>query len=1032
MLVENLYECADFFLTRTSFSSLENLQNYSPHAPDDLLNFAINDPTFLEAIAVASPSLSQSIHRFIESTDKNGVELKKISTGMLKYFLRMASRATPFGLFSFVWWGNFSDKTQLQFQNTDIKKSIKPDMEWIYSLISLFVKDYSFIRNFKVVTSPFTYEERGKYYLKKLNAFTNKEELTSINCTEFTQHVFSIANTPIVYSELEEKLLFLFSKFDREKVISCLWDVFQKDYLINELYPKLDEYFNIENFLFSLNRYKGRIVIEECRVALDILSEFYTLFQEYQQTPIGKGITELNKLKKNGQKIAKTENVIQLDAFKNNGNAFLSQKLKPVIEEIASVLFYLSSQSNRLDYISDYHLEFTEKYGLHRLVPISELINPNLGLGLPVQKKNNELKKNQKVQSILSKILSEMPSEIVINDILSECSILAKEEMNKAPLSIELFLEILAPSQEQLDKGHYTILLNPLAASGQAGSTFGRFLYLWNQKKMAQLTDFLKKEEQLLGDSAFVEASFLPLKARTTNVCFYEKSRDFQLQFCYHELGEHTIDISDIYVGANEQGLYLYSKKIQKEIRVILSTAVNSEFAPPILKLMLDISEKQFNQFNCFIFDEFKDFTFLPRVRYKNVILSPAKWHFTFQNLKIDENAKIEEVDRVIRNAMQSFSVPDQFFLVEFDNRLLLKKSHSHEFKLLLDHFMSKKELILFELIKDGDSFPVVKSENGHHISEFVVPLVKKRHQFFKKTFPIHPIESSLSLKERKQMMGSSHWLYAKLFLPAEFEKEFIFYYLHPFVSHLMSNGIIDRWFFVRYHESKSHIRLRLNGKPEILNTQGFLAFSNWMGDLAENQIINEFSLHNYEREIERYGGPDLIDLVEEMFCFDSDFCANILKISENKKTNFKPEFLAAFNILFLLKIFYPNRQSIMGFLSKIESEMSLLKGSREDLKGFNTVVNLVLSDFKVKDNLDKFPSIKEILPLLDSLSQQFIRLKAKMDDCSNHNRLWNQKDHIVDSLIHMHCNRLLGTNIDLEKKARVIAYAQVASKKEV
>lgn len=1029
-LLENIYECADFFLTRTSLSSLEILNSHLNQNRDDLLHFAMNDPVFLEAITIASPTLSRSIHRFIQSTDKNAGELKKIRAGMLKYFLRMSSRATPFGLFSFVWWGKFSDKTHLQFEQSDIKKSIRPDMEWIYSLINLLSKDYSYIRHFKVMTSPFIYEECGKYYLKKLNASTNKEELTSIKHTEFTQKAFSIAKTPIAYLELERKLLSLFSKYDPKKITDCLWDIFQKEYFINELYPEVNKPFNVEKFLLFLSQHKEQMILPECQTALRVLLDFCMLIREYQEAPIGDGMIQLDNLKKVAKQIMETENVIQLDAFKNNGEAFLSQELKRLIEEIASVLCHFSSQQSRLDHISDYHSEFTEKYGLHRLVSISELINPISGLGIPVKGKINESKNHERVHAILSQILSTKQSEIVLDGILTECLTPAKGEVCKSPLSVELFFEILTPSQEHLDKGDYQILLNPLVASAQAGSTFGRFLYLFDQKKTTQLSQLLKREENLLYDVAFVEASFQPLKARTTNVCFHEKSREFQLQFYYRELNHDVVEIQDIYVGANDRGLYLYSRKLQKEIKVVLSTAVNSEFAPPILKLMLDISESEFKQFNCFIFEEFKSFIFLPRARYKNVILSPARWYFTFQNLNLDEDAKVEKVDRAMQEAMRSFGVPDQIFLIEFDNRLLLRRFNSQEYKLLLDHFMLKKELILFECMKCNDYLPVVKSENGHHVSEFVVPLVKKRSNFLPKVFPVHPLNNTIHSKERKQLAGSSHWLYAKLFLPIDFEKEFISHYLHPFVSHLINSAIIDRWFFVRYQEDKHHIRLRLHGHPEILNTQGLLSFSNWMGDLSENQLISEFSFHNYDREIERYGGPDLMDLAEEMFCFDSDFCAYVLKTSENEKMHFKLEWIAAFTILFLLRIFYSNHQSMVYFLSRMEGEMSMLKGCREKLKEFNKIANWIWFNPEHQGKLNDLSSTKNILDALGSLSQQFDRFKTKMDESLNNNRLWNNKDHIVDSFIHMHCNRLLGTNVDLEKKARVIAYAQMASKR--
>ena len=177
--------------------------------------------------------------------------------------------------------------------------------------------------------------------------------------------------------------------------------------------------------------------------------------------------------------------------------------------------------------------------------------------------------------------------EISDNDLERLLSNLDEE---KLPFSCEVFFEILASSQDCIEKGDYTILLNPHLATNRAASSFGRFLYLFNKTIHKDIKNFLRNEEKNNPSIIFVEASFLPVSCRTANVALFTPMRDHYLGFEYQEDSPNILNLEDIFIGANLNHLYIFSKKLNKKLHVSLNSAVNDNLAPLPLKLLIDIS----------------------------------------------------------------------------------------------------------------------------------------------------------------------------------------------------------------------------------------------------------------------------------------------------------------------------------------------------------------------------------------------------------------------------------------------------------
>lgn len=120
---------------------------------------------------------------------------------------------------------------------------------------------------------------------------------------------------------------------------------------------------------------------------------------------------------------------------------------------------------------------------------------------------------------------------------------------------------------------------------------------------------------------------------------------------------------------------------------------------------------------------------------------------------------------------------------------------------------------------------------------------------------------------------------------------------VNPFIKKLIKNKSIDQYFFIRYFERGPHIRLRLKGNREVLESVVKPSLDTYFNDYftkhpserkAKHDVsyawLPNNSLHyiTYEPEYDRYGGSDLIELAEQHFQNSSNAVMSILQAHPN------------------------------------------------------------------------------------------------------------------------------------------------------
>ena len=121
-----------------------------------------------------------------------------------------------------------------------------------------------------------------------------------------------------------------------------------------------------------------------------------------------------------------------------------------------------------------------------------------------------------------------------------------------------------------------------------------------------------------------------------------------------------------------------------------------------------------------------ESYPFLPRVTYKNIILSKARWYI--EKEETQEMLNNYDNENILMNATTSWkerrNLPKLVQLKEGDNLLLISLENIDTIKLLLQQIKSKRKVILEEFLMEKTT--VVKRDKERFVNQFVFTFQKK------------------------------------------------------------------------------------------------------------------------------------------------------------------------------------------------------------------------------------------------------------------------------------------------------------------
>ena len=992
--MENFYTGEDFTMIRIAMGSVQDYEKFLQENQET--------EEFKEAILVASNNLYETLEK------KNRVS-EATKRAILKYKIRNAVRCTPYGLFSGVGMIVSDEKTLLKINTAKVSKRARIDMKWLFKYIKEMLRDERIMSIVKVRKNEICYVSGNRMINPYFSAKGTAEEKTcdsfSIRYTKPVQFVMEICREYISYEDVLKRVSREFCiEIERTKIF--LEELIRSEFINIDIMPPL---LNTDPVQYVIDKLGNRLTENNY---ISFLRELNCKIAGYNMTSMGEGLELYKDITNTMKSKIDINECVQVDAKINLEHQTVAKTIKREVEKTVNFLSRLAAGYSEQDYLTQYKDDFLEKYGYDTEVSILEMLDNNVGIGIPANYKNSQRKyvdysiRNEMLDAlnhiIVNKAIIAIKNNqeiIYLND--SDMDRLGKHEVRYETLlnSLDIVVQPLAKDKKDIDKGIFTLLLSGCISSAGAFNSMGRFSDMF-WKDITYDNQSIEYEEELLGKEYIVaELAEIFRTGRTANVDMNMNSVPYQICIeCNPCDGKKNISLNDIYIGVDRKNnrFYAKSKSLNKKIYAKTTHMLNNFFGSAAYRFLRDISSlaTKFQIGEIVTSLGNSEWEYFPRIMYGKTILRPARWKY--------ENTKEKDFytwnEKFVKWAKEN-RVPDYVNYTRSDNylRLDLRKQ---EYRELLYYDSLKDDVITMNEDLSSEDLVWLQDENGKkHCCEMVFPLDKKKKvhdDMHNENFLIKEKPGFFSDTSRNLFPGEEGWYYYKLYGMSGREDEFIGIELRNIVQKLSENKIIDKHFFIRYIDNRPHIRIRFH----VCNKNEFSRlFFDWLIEERRKGMVTDLSLSVYERECERYGGKDLIRFAEKVFEMDSIFVEILKEKKYHHQLEMSDEEIAIWSIWGILDSFGLN-------LEKAEKWMSSMISRSDYREEFKRMEKTYRQSIYMKNNMST-----EVQSAYKNRNKTIKAFYSGIQKSGLDNAVSSTEEDIMSSIIHMFCNRYMANN---------------------
>lgn len=1018
----------NYYLVRRpllSINELFALNSKMTESPDALwctLKTIFRHPLLNEAIYLASPDLHEALEKL---TNENKGDIHKMSITLYKYLSRMSTRCTPYGLFAGCSTGCIGEQTAIDYDKSVLSKQARLDMLYICDLTEAALTNNDIRENSRYIANSSIYLIGDTYRYIEYQVENSKRNyrLSSLKKSPYLEHALQTAGNYIRYNDLIHSLHAFDAELTKEEIAGFIDQLIYNQILVSELEPAITGQVHFD----ALAHLQAHINNPEIS---KLLGQLQTLLQQGGVSHFRQAQQLLNE--QLGQ--VSSKDLIQTDLFFQHDINTLGRSAVETITSQLAVLFRFATanHSPELDHFKNSFIERFEE----QEVPLVLALDAEAGIGYATQQGKDDLlplvegitptaaaKDRTITWNHMSKLAAKLFQRAAntvngISELTDEDLAQVAEPVHlnsRIPSSLFVFGSLLAPDSKAVDNGDFQFALN--ACTGPSCATLlGRFCHS-NPELLDKVKESLKRDEADEEDLVYAEIVHLP-EARTGNVLLRPHLRNYEIPF----LGKsnmnsaHQITIQDLMISIRNGKVVLRSKSLNKTVIPRLSTAHNFVTGLPIYRFLCDLQRESLYYGFSWSWEHLSDSPFLPRVVYKNIILSRARWQMHASDLSTGILNNISSLPQ-LQQHLTSLNVPRHVCMKENDNELLLDLNTTHCLQILHQQLHKKGSLQLIEFLQlPGACFLESNAGAEKFTNEIILPVT---NPLFDKSLISGKSISHESVK--RTFVPGEEWLYFKLYGGTKSMDKLLKEKILPEVNHLLKNGDIIEWFYLRYTDPKHHLRVRLR-VPSSKKQAIFSIICNFQKALLpelDQHLLHKIQLDTYERELERYGFNNIEDS-EAVFYRDSQAIAEVLNLLEGESGETYRWLLAIRSVDTLLNDFgisLVEKSTLMHDLFQLFfQEFSGEKNLSEQLKNkFRQESKLIRSVLTPED--DEKNQLEEAIYHFTRRSIHLQEVVQRISDRFNGSLLKSTKGkHVLASYIHMSINRFFPSKARLHE----------------
>lgn len=967
-----------------------------------------------EALFIASPDLFYSLENYEKGNIKDHEQVRSIMGSLLKYMTRMATRSTPFGLFAGCSVGKIGKETNL-ILDTDLvnAKHTRLDMNYVCALAKEISTQKTIRKELRFYPNSSLYEigETLRYIERRYKDTRVTYHILQVEQDDFLSIILKKSKSGVNISTLIA--LLIDDEVSYEEAETFIFELIDNQLLIDELEPSVcgDEFY--DTLIMTLQQLDAAIVFELNSKQWQ-LGHFITRLLQIKELlhKIDKKASNFSSsyeiiidlLKEFGVKF-ELNRLFQTDLIKKSHACTLSTESLSEIKQCLKVINRLTVNSIN-PRLENFAKAFQERYE-DKEMPLMQVLDTEYGIGYAHPTNNqSDVSFNNVETLLLKKLVKSLQNQSQEIEIKEEELSDFSENWHQIPDTLAVMIQLL----EKDDKLSFSL-------SGGGGSSaanlLGRFCHA--DKSIGKVVqNIVQKEDELKAEEVIYAEINHITEARTGNILSRPVLRNYEIPFLAKSnlTEEYQLTLSDLMLSVRQNKIVIRSKKTNKIVIPRLTNAHNYHYGStqPIYQFLGDFQNYYETHGVFFSWGKIENmFDFLPRVTFKNHILSKAKWVIKKQN--VDELIKTspEKLMEAIEIWRQNNKIPSKIMLSEGDNELLIDLKNALSVSNFIATIKNRESFILEEFLFDSFSSPISDENNNQYLNQLILLFHRNKPEIKKNgIFKNLIVAKRNSEAAKREFLPGDEWIYFKIYCGTKVANTILINLIRPFAKELEHEDSIEHWFFIRYADPDFHIRVRFKAKEIGKVGEIISRFYHRATNFYDNQQIRKIVIDTYVRELERYGS-NTVDLSEAYFAQNSAFVLNLLSIVDD------------FSLNWLAAISYIDR-----FLTSLELDIYEKKQLFENLaegfgREFNKDIHLkkkLGNQFreereKIKKILEAITFEEEDLSIIVEIVKSSLNNTKKCIDAllASKNQLEFPLHDLLGSYLHMFLNRVFEEN---------------------
>jgi thiopeptide-type bacteriocin biosynthesis protein len=996
-------------------------------------------PEVREALFVASPDLEASLPAW--EADPEGERGQRVERALVRYFSRMAGRATPFGLFAGVSLGRVGERTELLLAGRErCERHTRLDMDYLFALTAALVREPELRASLRYTPNSSLYRAAGRLRYVQVRVKKERERsnhLVAVEETEYLAATLARAARGARPAELAAALTD--EEITPEVAARYVERLIESQILVPELAPAVTGPEPVHPLVAQLGTHEaGRAaaaVLEEVRDELAALDASGLGASPHRYRAVASRIEALPAP-------VELPRLLQVDLVRPAPAATLGREVIDEIRRGVELLRRICPPEADL-LLDRFREAFVERYD-RREVPLLEALDEEIGVGFAAAR-SPAADPSPLLQGLPfgagaggtvgwearhSFLLGRLARVLERGERVLE---LAPADLEKLSLSEPLPLPDSYAAVAALvgaPGGDFRVLLR--GARGPSGARLlGRHCHA-DPALQAAVERHLRAEEALRPEALFAEIAHLP-EGRVGNVLCRPVLREYEIPYLGRSGAppERQIPLADLRVAVRGGRVVLRSARLDREVVPCLANAHRfTQGSLPAYRFLCSLQYQGVAGRLYWDWGPLAAAPFLPRVISGRLLFAAARWRLDHEELRRLALASGAEGYCAVQQLRAARCLPRWVALVEDDDTLSVDLDNALSVASFL-HLVRRRSAALLTELYPGPEELAARGPEGSYVHELVVPFLRspsKTEDEGRRTEGSRLPSSVLRppstnperlkartperLNDRRSFPPGSEWLTVKLYTGETTRDAALRELVGPVAREALESGAAERWFFVRYSDPECHLRVRFQGDPRRLQAETLAALLPAATAWVEEGRLRRVQLDTYEREVERYGGPEGIRLAEQVFHWDSTAVLEILELLEPGDAGLDERWRLALRgidqLLADLGLDLPARRSAMArqresFGREFRAGGALRGAIGDRFRKERAALTALLDPAN-----DAGSPLAPGLRILAERSRRVAPVAAKLRAAEQEGRLGREVAAIARSLVHMHVNRML------------------------